>query len=236
MQLTLTILSFLQAPAAVTACEGECIIGITSAFLGHYTSAVFTTLQTMANQINTQLIPVPARQQNPTQYFDPVLEAYNLIAYVDLETAIFPRYFHGKCQDANGVDPPGCPNPDCPRVCGTPGSLVHFYPTLTSIVFNQTTGLLANLTTPGSKTYNQVLQAVMSDANEGQRKRLENLSRIMPLRSRGTIEARGISDTQHGLKNIMQKLPSIMLHACGGSGLSLCSWEQPMKEFILQYP
>ncbi|OJA19198.1 hypothetical protein AZE42_10786 [Rhizopogon vesiculosus] len=32
-----------------------------------------------------------------------------------LETAIFPRYFHGKCQDANGVDAPGCPNPDCPK-------------------------------------------------------------------------------------------------------------------------
>ncbi|OJA19194.1 hypothetical protein AZE42_10782 [Rhizopogon vesiculosus] len=63
------------------------------------------------------------------------------------------------------------------------------------------TGLLASLATPGSKMYNQVLQAIMSDANEGQKKRLENLSRIMPLRSRGTIEAKSISDTQHYLKS-----------------------------------
>jgi len=173
-----------------------------------------------ANQINMQLILAPARQQNPMVYFSPVLEAYNLTACAGLETAIFLHYFHGKCQDANGVDPPGCPNPDCPKVCGTPGSLIHFYPTLASIVFNQTIGLLANLTTPGSKTYNQVLQAVRADANEGQRRRMENLSRIMPLRSRGAIN---VKNTQDGLKKIMKKLPSIMLRTCGGSELSLCS-------------
>ena len=61
-----------------------------------------------------------------------------------METAIFPSYFHGKCQ-VNGVNPPGCPNPDCPVVCGTPGSLVHFFPTLRGIAYNQTRKRLDDL-------------------------------------------------------------------------------------------
>ena len=45
----------------------------------------------------------------------PVTDAYKSDAYNGMETAIFPSYFHGKCQQ-DGVDPPGCPNPDCPVV------------------------------------------------------------------------------------------------------------------------
>lgn len=95
--------------------------------------------------------------------------------------------------------------------------MVHFYPTLVRIVFDGTTDLLANLTAPGSKPYNQIKQTVLADVNEGQKKRMEN-------------------SIQQGLKKIMKELRPTMLETCGGSNLSFCSWEQPMKEFILQYP
>ncbi|KAG1748317.1 uncharacterized protein EDB91DRAFT_1079301 [Suillus paluster] len=246
MQLILPILSFLLAPVATTACEGACISDTTNEYLRRYTNPVLTSLQKMeirlirwhaqANQISTQVVPTGGRRENPIEYFAPVLEAYNLTAYASLERAIFPGYFHGKCQDANGVNPPGCPNPDCPKVCGTPGSMVHFYPTLINIIFNDITSLLVNHTTPGCKQYNQVQQMVMADVNKGQRKRMENLSRIMPLRSHAAIEARTTQKSQQGLKKIMKGMRSTMSQTCGGPNLTLCSWDQSMKEFILQFP
>lgn len=79
-----------------------------------------------------------------------------------METAIFPSYFHGKCQrfSKDGQDPPGCPNPDCPVVCGTPGSLVHFYSTLRFIAFNDTRNLLEGFVKPGSHPFKQIEQLV----------------------------------------------------------------------------
>ncbi|KAG1823648.1 uncharacterized protein BJ212DRAFT_1533144 [Suillus subaureus] len=225
MKLILLMLSLLLAPVAVTACEGDCIVDITNEYLSRYQNVLLTTFQNLES-----------RRENPIVYFAPVLTAYNLTAYNSLEKAIFPGYFHGKCQDANGVNPPGCPNPDCPKVCGTPGSMVHFYPTLIKIVFDETTSLLANLTAPGSKPYNHIQQTIMADVDKGQKKRMENLSRIMPLRSRAAIQGKSTHSIQQGLKKIMKELRPTMLETCGGSNLSFCSWEQPMKEFILQYP
>ncbi|KAG2069540.1 hypothetical protein BDR04DRAFT_1021166 [Suillus decipiens] len=233
------MLFLLLAPVAVTACEGDCIVDITNEYLSRYENILLTALQNLESHLNSsfeQLVPAASRRENSIVYFAPVLKAYNLTAYNNLEKCIFPSYFHGKCQDANGVNPPGCPNPDCPKVCGTPGSMVHFYPTLVKIVFDGTTDLLANLTAPGSKIYNQIQQTIMADVNKGQKKRMENLSRIMPLRSRAAIEARSTHSIQQGLKKIMKELRPTMLETCGGPNLSFCSWEQPMKEFILQYP
>jgi hypothetical protein len=56
------------------------------------------------------------------------------------------------------VDPIDCPDPDCPVVGDTPGSLVHFYSVLRSIAFNQTCKTLSSLATPGSGVYEQVAQ------------------------------------------------------------------------------
>ncbi|KAG2134820.1 hypothetical protein DEU56DRAFT_808799 [Suillus clintonianus] len=236
MQLILPVLFLLLAPVAVTACEGDCIVDITNEYLNRYENILLTALQKQADQISEKLVPAPSRRENSIVYFAPVLKAYNSTAYNSLEKAIFPGYFHGKCQDANGVNPPGCPNPDCPKVCGTPGSMVHFFSTLTEIVYNETTDMLTSFTAPGSKPYNQIQQMVIADVNKGQMKRMENLSRIMPLRSRAAIQGRTTHSIQQGLKKIMKELRPTMLETCGGSNLSLCSWEQPMKEFILQYP
>ncbi|KAF8842957.1 hypothetical protein BDN67DRAFT_965130 [Paxillus ammoniavirescens] len=230
MVLKLHLIAFLIAPVAVLACEGECIIGITNEFLNLYSSPITNALQNMADQINAKIVPPSGRRQDAISYFTPVLTAYNKTAYPELRDAIFPRYFHGKCQDANGVDPPGCPNPDCPKVCGTPGSLVHFYGILETIVFNQTCGLLTNLTSPGSKSYKQVQAMVLADASKGQRRALSKVSRFARVRSRGTTKA------QKDLRDIMKGFPAMMMNACGDHGLSQCSWETDMKRFILKYP
>ena len=98
-------------------------------------------------------------------YLQPILTAYHDQSYHNLENGIFPSYFHGKCLDGNGNEPAGCPNPDCPVVCGTPGSLVHFFPKLRYIAFNQTCHLLAALSTPGTPSYSRVEQLVV-DASQ----------------------------------------------------------------------
>ena len=115
-----------------------------------------------AKQISNMLPEHPGLETS-LNYLRPISEKYWNDAYNGMETAIFPSYFHGKCQQ-DGVDPPGCPNPDCPVVCGTPGSLVHFYGKLRYIAFNQTRHLLDTIATPGSDAYNQVEQNVLNAA------------------------------------------------------------------------
>ncbi|OCH86320.1 hypothetical protein OBBRIDRAFT_797291 [Obba rivulosa] len=163
-------LSFLLAavPATVLACEGECIVGITDAFLGNYTKPLGAVLGSVANRIS-DMIPNHPGTDTVLSYLAPFMHAYENQSYAGMETAIFPNYFHGKCQQ-NGVDPPGCPNPDCPVVCGTPGSLVHFYSTLRYIAFNQTRHILNEFMSPSSDIYRQVEQNIMDAANSQSRR------------------------------------------------------------------
>ncbi|KAI0327587.1 hypothetical protein GY45DRAFT_1308512 [Cubamyces sp. BRFM 1775] len=178
--LSLLSLLFVTVPAAVSACEGDCIVGITNAFLSNYTAPVNAVWTDIARQISDDLIPGHPDIQTTLGYLQPIISAYKKQAYQGMETAIFPNYFHGKCLDSDGVEPDGCPNPDCPIVCGTPGSLVHYYPKLRWIAYNQTYHLLQALATPGTETYRQVEQAVMDAAasNHGDRRR--SYSRIYP--------------------------------------------------------
>ena len=130
----LTIIA-LTMPAGITACEGECIIGITKAFLSNYSipiqAAFEYTVRTdmhanlcvitestlyQAREIATEMIP--GRYTAPPVFLmDPILDAYQKDAYDLLEYGIFPSYFHGKCQrldpDNPGsppINPVGCPN------------------------------------------------------------------------------------------------------------------------------
>ncbi|OBZ75379.1 hypothetical protein A0H81_04105 [Grifola frondosa] len=175
-------LSFLllTVPVTVSACEGECIVGITNAFLGNYTSPIQAVMMNIAQQISDILDNHP-ESTSTLRYLDPILEAYNAQSYSEMETAIFPGYFHGKCQQ-DGVDPPGCPNPDCPVVCGTPGSLVHFYPKLRYIAFNNTRYLMKSLCTPGTDSYKKVEAAVLdaADAKPPSRRMSRVFPRAMP--------------------------------------------------------
>lgn len=142
-----------------------------------------------------------------------------------MENAIFPGYFHGKCQ-RDGVEPPGCPNPDCPVVCGTPGSLVHFYSKLRFIAFNATKHMLEE---SARDAYNNIGGAALAN----QHRSTARMSRI----SRTMFKKRD-DDT----KQILLSIASLLEKICGGTGtgttngLPDCSWEKGMKAFILSFP
>jgi hypothetical protein len=235
-----------MAPVAVSACEGECIVAVTNVFLGNYSVPIQTVLNDLvsytaicfrhfsmlnryrkAHQISAQLIPPQSRTSSPLKYLTPLVEAYNRGAYTGLETAIFPSYFHGKCQNKDGVDPAGCPKPDCPVVCGTPGSMVHFYPKLTSIVFEETSKRLVGLSSPESDSYKAVEKAVLADVQGGGQTR--RYIRI------GVPIIRRADDAQARLKQILAKMANLLLKVCG-EGYAACSWEVAMKQYILSFP
>ncbi|TFK48965.1 hypothetical protein OE88DRAFT_1663258 [Heliocybe sulcata] len=220
--------------------------GVTHAWLGNYTSPVLTVLREMSDRISGDIIPPERRPSDSLTLLQPLIAAYDDQSFEDMKTAIFPSFFHGKCQQ-DGVDPPGCPNPDCPVVCGTPGSMVHFYSKLRFIVYNQTRHILEQLAKPGSKTYQQVERTVLERSSNSRRtlrymrrdilstfdtERLEELSSFT---TRTT-------DAQTNLKNILGEAGPLLEQACGGTGTGVtnglpdCSWEGPMKEFILSYP
>ncbi|TFY60958.1 hypothetical protein EVJ58_g4822 [Rhodofomes roseus] len=144
----------LSVPATVSACEGECIVKITNAYVGNYTTPVDAVMRIL-----------------------PLLSAYDAAAYIGMETAVFPRFFHGKCA-VHGADPPGCPNPDCPVVCGTPGSMVHFFPTLRYLAYNETRARIEAAADPEGATYKLVEQNVLNAAND--HRHTMRLGRIMP--------------------------------------------------------
>ncbi|KAI0641562.1 hypothetical protein C8Q79DRAFT_1078055 [Trametes meyenii] len=228
----------LAVPATVNACEGDCIVGITNAFLGNYSTPVRAAMTSVAKQISGILHSRPDTQ-TALGYLQPILQAYQEQSYQGMETAIFPNYFHGKCLDSNGVEPAGCPNPDCPIVCGTPGSLVHFYPKLRYIAFNQTYHLLQALSTPGSDTYKRVEQAVVDAASPGHG---ERTSKSTSPKMLVPVFLKREQDIKNELKSILTQLRSLLGDACGANGsdetngLPECSWEQAMKDFILTFP
>ncbi|TDL22693.1 hypothetical protein BD410DRAFT_722461 [Rickenella mellea] len=163
--LLFTVISVLFWSSRVSGCEGDCIVDITRAFLGNYSTPVGGVLNDLATQISTSMLPVAARPQNPLTLLDPIIIAYNNVSYDSLETAIFPSFFHGKCErfSKDGKDPEGCPKPNCSVVCGTPGSMVHFYPILRYLAFANTRSVFVSLMKPGSDTFTQV-QNLIDDA------------------------------------------------------------------------
>lgn len=208
-----------------------------------FTEFPFDQAQQISYSIPNQ--PPPFRTIN---YLRPILDAYDNGAYDGMENAIFPSYFHGKCL-RNGVTPPGCPNPDCDVVCGTPGSLVHFYSTLRYIAFNQTLHGLQALATPGTDAYNQVERAVLNSVHQAQDQN-PGPNEGFILRRDGRLSRYEVSyarrsdddDVRSQLRSVMANLPSVLERVCGGTGggetkgLPDCSWTVAMKEYILTFP
>lgn len=229
-----------MVPVTVSGCEGDCIVGITNAFLTNYTRPVNYVLDNVAKQISNML-PTHPGLETSRDYLRPIMDAYSNDAYDGMETAIFPSYFHGKCQQ-DGVDPPGCPNPDCPVVCGTPGSLVHFYGKLRYIAFNQTRHLLQTLSTPGTDAYDAVERRVLAADGAKTRRAMRIYQRASPSGSVPLLLTRREEDTQARLRDIMRAIGPMLLQTCGGAedgetnGLAECSWEREMKEYILTFP
>ncbi|KAH9996711.1 hypothetical protein BJV74DRAFT_768996 [Russula compacta] len=251
------LLTFLIAsPLSILACEGDCIVGITSVWLGNYTSIIDTVFQQLAQQISHDLLS-SGDHHDSMSYLRPIMSAYENSSYDGMRTAIFPSYFHGKCQ-RNGVDPPGCPNPDCPVVCGTPGSLVHFFPTLRFIAFNYTRSAMRRLCSPGQDAYERAERAVIQAAlgpprREDDRRRVPWFEYTVrraggelawnPAWGRDLSYAPGRKESvKRRFKEIMGMAPHLFEEGCGGhpseeeNALAKCSWEEEMKKYILTFP
>ena len=208
-------------------------------------------------QISQKLLP-PKSHDDPMSFFHPILTTYYDTSYDDMKTAIFPSYFHGKCQ-RDGVEPQGCPNPDCPVVCGTPGSLVHFFPTLRFIAFKSTRDTLQRLCSPSSDEYKKTERAVIRAATTTRKG--ESKQRRVSISNDGAAQGVGgelvqgmppgkniqylrkrEEDVEKEFKEIMGQVPVLLEEMCGGkptedaSALPDCSWEEAMKAFILTYP
>jgi hypothetical protein len=190
----------------------------------------------------------------PIDYLEPLLAAFDDQKDSVMQKAIFPSFFHGKCQDpSTGINPPGCPNPDCPVVCGTPGSMVHFYPRLRYIAFNSTWHLLHDLTRTGSPVFKQVqkrIERAQAKAAGGPHRRdVDGDGTAAPNGAVGSLvlaedpslEKRA-SQATRVLETIFQRIRPSLEKICGGTGtgktngLPYCSWEHEMKEYILTFP
>ncbi|KAI0262527.1 hypothetical protein BC834DRAFT_971902 [Gloeopeniophorella convolvens] len=226
LSLTLPIL-LLTIPFSVLACEGECIVGITHAWVGNYTTPLDSAFDSLAAQIAQELLH--GDHINAQAALRPIRTTYDSGAYDGMRTAIFPSYFHGKCENADGVDPPGCPNPDCAVVCGTPGSLVHYFSTLRFIAYNYTTHALQRVAAPGGDAYAQAERAVVKAAAGDARRNFPYVRK----REESVKKRFG---------EIVKDLGAQVEHACGGrageeaDALPGCSWENAMRPFILSYP
>ena len=166
-----------------------------------------------------------------------------------MENAIFKSYFHGKCEDSTtGIDPPGCPNPNCPVVCGTPGSIVHFYSKFCSLAFDAIVHLFDEIIKPSSAAYQKVEASVISatsssspSAENRQRKvRFMREADWVPKPRIGfykgkNIEKRASEDIRDKLQTILQQFSSKMKSICGNE-LHSCSWEAEFKQYILSFP
>jgi hypothetical protein len=203
-----------------------------------------------AGQISEKLLP-PGNHDDPMSFFDPILTTYYDTSYDAMRAAIFPSYFHGKCQQ-DGVEPQGCPNPDCPVVCGTPGSLVHFFPTLRFIAFKSTRDMLQKLCSPSSDEYKQTERAVARAATatrkSGRKQRRgstfgdRELAQGVPLGKNIQYVRKREENVEKELMKIMAQVPDLLEVVCEGkptedaSALPGCSWEEAMKAFILSFP
>ncbi|KAF9019993.1 hypothetical protein BDZ89DRAFT_1020411 [Hymenopellis radicata] len=252
-----SVFCFLLAlPVIALACEGECITGTTNEFVRRMTPVFERALKASeARFVSYTGLP----SSKDLDYFEPFFTAFKDDAPKTYEKDIFPGFFHGKCQ-RHGVEPEGCPNPDCPVVCGTPGSMCHFYPKLRSIVYNSTRNIAESFSDTSSEPHQQVLQRVEAASPPRSRARSFRFARssFYPASSERSISTAGFlkqhsrsMDAEHYLQRSIDGIPMMLEEACNGpdkpnddgdekvenhGDLRYCSWEKKMKEFILQYP
>ncbi|KAL0577195.1 hypothetical protein V5O48_004793 [Marasmius crinis-equi] len=233
-------------PALVFACEEVCMNGTVAETLRIYTTRVLEPLFGHKEQ-----------ELQAPRCLDPLRRAVQVHSPDALHSYIFKGFFHGKCQ-RNGIEPEGCPNPDCPSRCGTPGSMVHFYSTFRRLAFNAIRDTIGNQTENGSPVYKQ-MEACIEQRGTVRRKEapLRLLPRVYANRdlSLPILYMREPFEVYPGVEGAMfkrQKEQSVATHLqdlaqelegyCGleakesRTDLKKCSWEKEMKKFILQYP
>ncbi|PPQ84902.1 hypothetical protein CVT25_004570 [Psilocybe cyanescens] len=249
---------FHRSAISVYACEGDCVVGITNAFLGNYTRPLDLALVNLADSLVSNVIQNRNSDVSPLSYLDPIVAEYNRRAYGYMETAIFKNYFHGRCQDPDtGIDPPGCPKPDCDVVCGTPGSMVHFYSKLRFLAFDANIDLFDEIVAPGSAAYKKVEKTVLAAveaAHSGSNKR-RKLLRFMRSPEEAIILGAGRQSnfgnqaaekrdqqTISELRSLLGQFRLLLTVACGGgqdgkaNGIPFCTWGDTFKPYILSFP
>jgi len=175
--------------------------------------------------------------EEPLHLLEPINSTFYHTAHEFLKQAIFPSYFHGKCQNpTTGINPSGCPNPSCPVICGTPGSLVFHYSTLQTIVHAATKANYKQVTDPGSLAFSETLSRIMHAGD------LDRTSRP-PLRFAHilrTHEKRYEHSANRTLFSILQRFSGLLDARCNNpqrkSGSSLCDWRDEMVPYILSFP
>ncbi|KAF9051623.1 hypothetical protein BJ165DRAFT_1450075 [Panaeolus papilionaceus] len=228
------------------ACEGDCITGITNAIIGNYSTPVHIALTEIANNITSTLIGGDRVSAQPITYLNPIIDAFNDRIHDDMVQGVFRGYFHGKCQDPDtNTNPPGCPNPDCPVVCGTPGSIIHFFSKFRYLAYRTTVNSYNDLIQIDSPSYRSVEDGVLR-AHFGQRydRRQSSYRRTYHSRSRSTDQwtSEQRAAVRKPLQEMLNQFRWILLIICGGSssgktnGLPQCSWEEDFKEYILTFP
>jgi hypothetical protein len=220
----------------------------------HY---LLSLMSQQAKEIEDSIIPPSSRAVDTLDYITPLLSSYEGKSYSLLETAIFPSYFHGKCEDpVTGIAPAGCPNPSCPAVCGTPGSMIYHFPKLRRIAFDTVRATLLEHTREGSDTYEAVQKVVkrFTVTQAASNVTTRSIPRIFWARKdlelflpeyeymRPTKRA---DDIGTKLKPILETIPERLARACGHVGpdedgsvdeLQGCSWKAETVEYISRFP
>ncbi|KAJ3974055.1 hypothetical protein EV361DRAFT_896716 [Lentinula raphanica] len=239
-------------PLSVSACEGACITNTTNKYIEKYATPIKSLVDHTNHQLASQF-NLPASTNCASHLED----AYAKVAYSYLEHAIFPSYFHGKCQQhtVNGTlaNPPGCPNPDCPVVCGTPGSMVHFFSVLRNITVKTHENIFSILTKQDSESFQDVKTCVIdamptklcarSTAHTSR-----SISRLFEARFPRSMDVRyDLSPREKCIddatfeKDLFDNLQVTTVQTwpelCDArKDYAKCSWENEMKAFILQFP
>ncbi|KAJ7064927.1 hypothetical protein C8F01DRAFT_781041 [Mycena amicta] len=240
-----TCLLLLARPLRVAACEGNCIDQTTAAFQKHEDVPVHSVmnqivriLEDSPNVLNdsqgTDIISAFDLNTGvtPQSLMKPAMAAYQNVAFTNLRQDIFPGLFHGKCQNkTTNIDPPGCPKPDCAVICGTPGSMVHFYDLLCAAVHNSTLKSISESFDQHSDSFQAILVAVLGLVNnQGAAERRDLRFR------RFAAVAPSKSEVISVLRSKMNQSGEMLERACGGPGRPSCRWEKDMKPFILSFP
>ncbi|KAJ6588733.1 hypothetical protein B0H19DRAFT_1013686 [Mycena capillaripes] len=234
----LSVFVFLAVPLRVIACEGDCIVGVTQTWMGNYSEPVNYVLSQLGQEVINKLLPGSTRI-SPASLMEPIFTAYNNDSYSAFERAIFPSFFHGKCLDSKGVEPAGCPNPDCRIVCGTPGSLIHFYSTLRFICFKTARDRLISSMQPNTSSYLAVEKIVTREMTlqRGPGPRMLRYRRsFISEDDEPSASPVAQKDIASILQNTLDEASERLQKRCGGDGLQRCSWETEMKPYILSFP
>ncbi|KAF7325344.1 hypothetical protein MVEN_02635100 [Mycena venus] len=239
----LSVFVSLAVPLRVLACEGDCITGTTTAICDRYKHPVARAVDKIGEEIiHTFKLALPGSTVSPPSLMKPIMDCHSNNSWSAMRQNIFPGRFHGKCLDHNGNEPAGCPNPNCPIICGTPGSMVHFYSIFVSIAYNTTCSSFMSCADPNSESYRALEKRVTTHMPES---RLQTGSgpQILRYRRPSVIEdekpaASPIArkDIRSALTHILAKFPEALAECCGGSDLSSCTWAREMKTHILSYP